>query len=114
MKATIRGAVAEGLQTALAPVVQAWDDRSRDMLAVLADAEEARQQVKQTARVMRGVAWLACVAIIAGLGSIAVILEHERQDRRRFRDLEQQRRAAMVEAIVTQVRAECRPARATR
>lgn len=106
----ISAACREGVRQALAPVVQAWDARSADMLAVLADAEEARQLARRTWGVIRGIAWLAVGALVAGLICIAWILEHERQDRQRFRELEQQRRAAMIEAIVKQVRAECRPA----
>lgn len=96
MQRAVRDAVAEQL----APVAAAWDARSRDMLDVLAEASDAKAQVRSAARTIKVAAWIGVAALLLSGFSIWRVLEQERLDRRVFREQEQVRRLEAAQLII--------------
>jgi hypothetical protein len=95
-----RDVIVEAIAVALAPVATAWDARSQDMLDVLKDAGDARRQVRQAVRTIKVAAWLGVLTMIAGVVSITTVLEHERRDRRSFRQEESLRRLEAAQLVI--------------
>lgn len=96
MQRAVRDAVAEQL----APVANAWDARSRDMLDVLAEASDAKQQVRRAARTIKLAGWIAVAGVLLSGFSIWRVLEQERIDRRVFREQEAVRRLEAAQLII--------------
>lgn len=96
----LRQAVHDVLVEQMAPLLSTWDARSSDMLEVLAEAGSARLQVRSAARSIKVAGWLGVLALVAGLASIWIVLEHERDDRRKFRDAEAIRRLEAAQMII--------------
>lgn len=96
----LRKAVHEALVEQMAPLLTAWDARSGDMLAVLAEAGDARVQVRSAARTIKAAGWIGVLAMIVGLGSIRLVLQSERDDRRKFREAEAIRRLDAAQMII--------------
>lgn len=96
----IREAVRAELAVQMAPILEAWDARSRDMLDVLGEAGDAKRQVRSAATTIKLAGWLG-VTVLAVCGvSLWFVLERERTDRRAFRDQEQLRRLEAAQLII--------------
>jgi len=105
--------VQAALVQALAPVVTTWDARSSDMLDVLAEAGDTRRQVRVAANTIKLAGWLGVLALVGGILGVYGVLERERDERRKFREVEQLRREDAAELVVVRLRAEARRIEAT-
>lgn len=101
-------AVRDAVAAQLAPVAEAWDARSRDMLDVLAEASDAKQQVRSAARVIKVAGWIAVAGVLLSGFSIWRVLEQERLDRRVFREQEAVRRLEAAQLIIAAGREDVR------
>lgn len=90
-----------------APVQRAWDDRASDMLAVLADSAQARAEVKSAVRTIRTCAWLGVLALLLVGASVWQVLEHDRAELRKLRELDRLERQAAVEEMGRRVNRAC-------
>lgn len=96
----LQRAVREAVVAQLKPVAEAWDARSRDMLDVLAEASDAKQQVRSAARTIKVAGWIGVAALLLSGFSIWRVLDQERLDRRVFREQEQVRRLEAAQLII--------------
>ena len=96
----LQRAVREAVVAQLKPVADAWDARSRDMLDVLAEASDAKQQVRSAARTIKLAGWIGVAALLASGFSIWWVLERERETRRLFRESEQLKRLEAAQLII--------------
>lgn len=97
---TLQRALRDALDEQLAPVIKTWDARTRDMLDVLAEASDAKQQVRSAARTIKLAAWIGVAVVLLSGFSIWRVLEQERLDRRVFREQEQVRRLEAAQLII--------------
>ena len=95
----LKGAVRQAVRESLAPVGRFLDERSQLMLEVVADAAEARAQVRAAVRTVRLTAWLGVLVVLAAGFSVWQVLDAERLDRRRATETGEQRRDSAVERI---------------
>lgn len=86
----------QAIEAAFEPIGKAWDQRSQDMLDVLADSSLARAEVRRGVGTIRIAAMLGVLAILASGLAIWTTLERDRADRRLYRQLDDQARAAAV------------------
>lgn len=104
-------AVRQAVREALAPVGRFLDERSQLMLDVVADAAEARVQVKAAVRTVRLTAWLGVLVLLACAASVWQVLDAERVDRRRSVEMQEGRRDTAVEMINAHTDRVCRAPR---
>lgn len=108
MREALRVAVHEAVRAHFGGLLRTWDDRSKDMLDVLAESADARRQVRDAARSIKLAGWLGVFAMALGVIVVWLVLESERGERRKLREAEGLRRAEASALIVEQVRAEGR------
>src|SRR5262245_61972145 len=96
----LQHALREALDEQLAPVLETWDARTRDMLDVLAEASDAKQQVRSAARTIKLAGWIGVAGLLLSGFAIWRVLEQERLDRRVFREQEQVRRLEAAQLII--------------
>ncbi len=82
-----------------APVQRAWDQRAEDMLAVLADSSQARSEVKRAVRTIRICAWSGVLAILLASLTIWQVLERDRRESRRLRELDRMLQDAAIDDL---------------
>lgn len=104
----LQNAVRQAVSEALAPVGRFLDDRSQLMLDVVADAAEARVQVKAAVRTVRRTAWLGVLVLLACGWSVWFVLDQERQDRIRAAEAGERRRDNAVDRINAHTDIVCR------
>lgn len=95
------------LREQFAPVLQAWDARAGDMLAVLADSTAARIEIKAAVRTIRACAWCGVLALLLVGFSVWTVLEHDRAELRRLRELDQRERQAIMEELGRRINRAC-------
>lgn len=100
------------VREALEPVVKAWDERSKDMLDVLAEASDAKHQVRRAVRTIERVSWLGLGILLVTAYSLWLVLERERTARREFRETEQVRRLEAAQMVIEAGREDVRRATA--
>ena len=96
----IREAVRLELGAQMAPILDAWDKRSRDMLDVLREAADAKAQVRSASRTIKLAGWLGVASLLVSGLLIWQVLERERSERRSFRESEQLRRLEAAQLII--------------
>ncbi len=104
LQALVRQAVGE----ALAPIGRFLDERSQLMLDVVADAAEARAQVRSAVRTIKITVWLKVALVLGAAVAVTVVLDAERKDRRRAVEMQEGRRDTAVESINAHTDAVCR------
>jgi hypothetical protein len=95
----LAAAVRQAVGDALAPVGRFLDERSQLMLDVVADAAEARVQVKAAVHTVRVTAWLSVLVLLACSVLVWQVLDAERRDRRDAINIQEARRDAAVDRI---------------
>lgn len=96
----IREAVRVELAAQMKPILDAWDRRSQDMLAVLSEAADAKHQVRSASRTIKLAGWLGVLSLVVSGVMIWQVLERERSDRRAFREAEAVRRLDAAQMII--------------
>jgi hypothetical protein len=96
----IRDAVRAELALQMKPILDAWDRRSQDMLAVLSEASDAKHQVRSAARTIKIAGWLGVISLVGSGFGLWHVLERERADRRAFRESEAIRRLDAAQMII--------------
>jgi len=96
----IRDAVRTELGTQMKPILDAWDKRSADMLDVLREAADTKQQVRSASMTIKLAAWAGVFVLLLTGGAFWHVLERERADRRLFREQEQLRRLDAAQLII--------------
>jgi hypothetical protein len=99
-RAWIREAVRAELGAQMKPILDAWDQRSRDMLDVLREAADAKAQVRSASRAIKIAGWLGVASLLVSGLLIWQVLEGERTDRRAFRETEALRRLEAAQLII--------------
>lgn len=99
-RAWIREAIRAELASQMAPILTAWDLRSRDMLDVLGEAGDSKRQVRSAAATIKVAGWLGVTVLLVCGVSLWFVLERERADRRAFREQEQLRRLEAAQLII--------------
>lgn len=99
-QAWIREAVRVELQQQMRPILDTWDKRSADMLDVLREAADTKQQVRSASTTIKVAGWLGVGVIVICAAALWLVLERERADRREFREIEALRRLEAARLII--------------
>jgi uncharacterized membrane protein len=92
--------VSEAISEHMRPLVDAWDARSEDMLAVLREAGDTRIEVRRAARTIRVAAWLGVLAALLTGASLTFVLERSRDAARQDRERARVEQAAAVQQLI--------------
>lgn len=92
--------MATAIREQMAPLVEAWDARSEDMLAVLREAGDTRVQVRAAARTIRVAAWLGVLAALVAGVTIWLALDAERRESRLDRERARVERDEAVRQVI--------------
>lgn len=90
---------------AFIPIRSIWDKRSEDMLAVLAQSSESSVRVREAVRTMRLCCWCAVVGVLLVGFTLWQVLEHDRAENRRARELDRQ---MLTDELGASIRRACR------
>ncbi len=101
-------AVRQAVGEALAPVGRFLDERSQLMLDVVADASEARAQVRSAVRTIKVTLWLKVAIVLGASVAVSMVLDADRRDRRRAVEMQEGRRDTAVDSINAHTDAVCR------
>jgi hypothetical protein len=104
-------AVRQAIAEALAPFGQFMAERSQLMLDVVADAAEARAQVRSAVRMIKVTVWVKVAIVLGASLAVNLVLDGERQDRRRAVEMQEGRRDTAVDLINAHIDRVCRPQR---
>jgi hypothetical protein len=100
-------AARRAIEQAFVPVQRAWDQRAEDMLAVLADSSQARSEIKRAVRTIRLCAWCGVLAILLASITVWQVLERDRRESRKLRELDHVERVAAVEELGRRITRVC-------
>ncbi len=89
------------------PIRSMWDARSNDMLAVLAQSGESAMRVREAVRTIRLCAWCGVFGIVLVGVSVWQVLDHDRAELRKLRELDRIERQAASEELLHRLSRVC-------
>lgn len=92
-------AVRQAVSEALAPVREMWNQRSQDMLDVIAHASDSQAQIRAGVRTMRRAAWAGVLVLLFTGFALWKSDDAERQDRERREQQFSLHRSLMISEI---------------